>query len=543
MSMILFRGFALSLSLFLVVACGDGNRSPMGLSDESVIEPAGKLTVSVAPGEDVVVPDSSGVVADSTLATDIDSTLVVEAINVVDLGSTKLRFFNTRLPVSGSGGWVNMRIDGSTSAVCEVEATSSTQEVSIDEIKTLLVGGDDGYWLVAVPIPTFYLEEDTSKEWKVSWTDGVSVIDTVFVQSSARLPAPVPVVIETPPTISVEAPVEPKPFEAVDIGPVHVEPVDDLGSISVEPVVEIEARAPEVQTVVKEPIEVGIKTAVEIEPDVLQMTNEFMFVWGYLNIDGLPASVGTVIEAIGEDGQLVGCFETTNLGGYGAMGVYAKTPEDDGVEQGELVSLYVDGTDSGVSFKYTSFGDVIQRDIDIVSSSQVEPFEVVEIEPVEDGFSEWRMPIFMEPFVSEETDSRSIGQDSHATDGYDYWYENDRYPPMPPLGMREFGLLLECDGVLERFENDIRSSQSRDMEFSLRFQLGEDSLGQASFSWDTSQLPSDATGEVAFILTGEDGEEIDRQTYANIWDGKVTIQEGSWAMNQEVVMFVIHRGG
>ena len=115
----------------------------------------------------------------------------------------------------------------------------------------------------------------------------------------------------------------------------------------------------------------GTSAVVSGQQKGIHLTNEFMFVWGYLTLDRAPAPIGTTVEAIASDGRLVvGRTTVSHEGAYGAMAVYKDdpfTPEVDGAHPGETITLRVNGMSVDSTFKWMSFGDVQQVDISAVT--------------------------------------------------------------------------------------------------------------------------------------------------------------------------------
>ncbi len=72
-----------------------------------------------------------------------------------------------------------------------------------------------------------------------------------------------------------------------------------------------------------------------------------MDVYGSVTIDGQPAPVGTVVQAINPRGDTVGCFTVTQAGQYGFMPIYgedaSQTPAIPGMRDGEMVLFKVNG--------------------------------------------------------------------------------------------------------------------------------------------------------------------------------------------------------
>ena len=66
-----------------------------------------------------------------------------------------------------------------------------------------------------------------------------------------------------------------------------------------------------------------------------------------MQVDGADAPVGTIVEAVSPRGDVVGCFEVTTAGHYGAMYIYGEdtsaNPPIPGMRDGETVTFRVNG--------------------------------------------------------------------------------------------------------------------------------------------------------------------------------------------------------
>jgi hypothetical protein len=80
---------------------------------------------------------------------------------------------------------------------------------------------------------------------------------------------------------------------------------------------------------------------------VAPVTPSFSEVYGSLTINGAPAPVGTVVQAISPRGDTVGCFTVATAGQYGLMRIYGEdataNPPIPGMRAGELVAFRVNG--------------------------------------------------------------------------------------------------------------------------------------------------------------------------------------------------------
>ena len=101
-------------------------------------------------------------------------------------------------------------------------------------------------------------------------------------------------------------------------------------------------------------------------------TRQFMFVWGSITINGVPAPAGTIISAVDRVGNMAGQFTVWYSGYYGAMAVYLDDPEtslDEGAVLGEWLYIRVNSHSSRSKFKWTKFGDVVRVDVATTSTA------------------------------------------------------------------------------------------------------------------------------------------------------------------------------
>lgn len=79
-------------------------------------------------------------------------------------------------------------------------------------------------------------------------------------------------------------------------------------------------------------------------------TPYFTIAYGTVLVDGMNAPAGTIVEAVSPRGDVVGCFEVSTSGHYGAMYIYGEDasaePPIPGMRDGEEVSFYVDGVEA-----------------------------------------------------------------------------------------------------------------------------------------------------------------------------------------------------
>ena len=108
-------------------------------------------------------------------------------------------------------------------------------------------------------------------------------------------------------------------------------------------------------------------------------TDESVSIYGAVTLYGLPAPVGTVVDAYDPDGVHCGEFEVHTAGVYGSMAVYRdddSTPgTDGGCDPGDVITLRINGylAESDVIVVWTQNGDVIEADL---SAINVDPGDV-----------------------------------------------------------------------------------------------------------------------------------------------------------------------
>jgi len=93
---------------------------------------------------------------------------------------------------------------------------------------------------------------------------------------------------------------------------------------------------------------------------------DFMGIHGELQVGVEPAAVGTLVEVVDGKGVLAGRFEVHHPGYYGFMPVYrddAGTAVDEGADQGEWLTVLVDGQPASQRVQWTSFGDEVKLDL------------------------------------------------------------------------------------------------------------------------------------------------------------------------------------
>jgi len=101
-------------------------------------------------------------------------------------------------------------------------------------------------------------------------------------------------------------------------------------------------------------------------------TNNFVFIYGYITIDGVDAPVGTVVDVIDGAGNVAGRHVVDTAGVYGALAIYKDdidTDYDEGADQDEVLTVRVNGQTVGTT-TYGSFGDDTQMDFAITTATQ-----------------------------------------------------------------------------------------------------------------------------------------------------------------------------
>jgi PKD repeat protein len=92
--------------------------------------------------------------------------------------------------------------------------------------------------------------------------------------------------------------------------------------------------------------------AVESCPSV-PTTPYFTIAYGTVQLDGAEAPAGTVVEAMSPRDNVVGCFEVSEPGHYGAMYIYGEdtsaSPPIPGMRAGEEVTFHINGVEATAS--------------------------------------------------------------------------------------------------------------------------------------------------------------------------------------------------
>lgn len=119
--------------------------------------------------------------------------------------------------------------------------------------------------------------------------------------------------------------------------------------------------------------------AVMISVGFADVQTEWVNLHGTITLYGLPAPMGTVVDAYDPDGVHCGEFEVHTAGIYGSVAVYrddALTPEvDEGCDPGDVITLRINGyqAESDVIVIWTENGDLIEANL---SAIDVDPGDV-----------------------------------------------------------------------------------------------------------------------------------------------------------------------
>ncbi|MBI2052346.1 MAG: lamin tail domain-containing protein [Candidatus Sungbacteria bacterium] len=143
-------------------------------------------------------------------------------------------------------------------------------------------------------------------------------------------------------------------------------------------------------------------------------------------------------------------------------------------------------------------------------------------------YGAWQMPVTMVGF---DGDPKNIGQADGATNGVDSALGEVELPPPPPTEIRDFYFILDgTDHVTDDLRATDSTTSSTDITFSVGFQAG--SAGYpVTFTWDSSSLPADITGEVQDAFGGAVMPSV------NISAGSVTVPSPHTS-----IKFVMRRG-
>ncbi len=118
--------------------------------------------------------------------------------------------------------------------------------------------------------------------------------------------------------------------------------------------------------------EAAIRSAADGCPDV-PITPYFTIAYGAVEVDGADAPVGTIVEAVSPRGDVVGCFEVTTAGHYGAMYIYGEdtsaNPPIPGMRDGETVTFRVNGVVATASPSLTWHDDKAPHQVDLSATT------------------------------------------------------------------------------------------------------------------------------------------------------------------------------
>ena len=104
--------------------------------------------------------------------------------------------------------------------------------------------------------------------------------------------------------------------------------------------------------------------------------------WGYITLDGEPAPLGTVITVSDPDGVLIGLLTVDNIEGvYGYLRAVGdeSTPGDQGAEDGDVMTFYVNGYLAEVVSGDNTWTQWGQKQVDIraISGENVPEFSLI----------------------------------------------------------------------------------------------------------------------------------------------------------------------
>jgi hypothetical protein len=110
-------------------------------------------------------------------------------------------------------------------------------------------------------------------------------------------------------------------------------------------------------------------------------TREWINVWGDdVRVDGKLLPMGTVVKAVDEDGVVCGECVVRVEGDFGLMAIYKDDPEtevDEGVEAGEVVTLYLGDVKVSGGIRWTELGDCVNfKEAFLLADGNVETLPV-----------------------------------------------------------------------------------------------------------------------------------------------------------------------
>lgn len=108
-----------------------------------------------------------------------------------------------------------------------------------------------------------------------------------------------------------------------------------------------------------------------------EITSKFTIAYGDVILNSVPASEGMIVTAKSPRGDVVGCFNITTSGIYGAMYVYGEdtsvTPTLPGMRTGEQVSFFVEGVSALSTPNLLWQNDKDLHEVDLNATGQPAP--------------------------------------------------------------------------------------------------------------------------------------------------------------------------
>ncbi len=138
------------------------------------------------------------------------------------------------------------------------------------------------------------------------------------------------------------------------------------------------------------------------------LTPDFTEAYGNLSVNGAPAPIGTLVEALNPRGDVVGCFVTTAAGEYGLMRIYGEdasvTPPIPGMRSGETVTFRINGRPATATPPLIWQNDRLGHTVDLAAGSQGQAI------PLRDG---WTLASFrLQP------PNTAVTEVMHTVDGF-----------------------------------------------------------------------------------------------------------------------------
>jgi len=116
----------------------------------------------------------------------------------------------------------------------------------------------------------------------------------------------------------------------------------------------------------------AVRSAADGCPEVPN-TPRFTIAYGTVRVDGADAPVGTTVHAVSPRGNVVGCFEVTTVGHYGAMYIYGEdtsaNPPIAGMRDGETVAFRVSGVEATASLSLVWHDDKAPHQVDLSAAT------------------------------------------------------------------------------------------------------------------------------------------------------------------------------